>query len=176
MVNSGLDLLSGQEFSMKSRDARITTCVTWSSVPPIVPVLIHLSAAIESAKGAPATGSELVKALVSLRTVRGGSYDFAAEEYKAVAAVYSRDGTHSRHPTLPRDIIGRIVERLLGEKDSVLMLAGHKGGVPLRAWLPTEMVQQIREFCKRRCSKSAFFITAATLYFSEQGIDISALG
>lgn len=175
VINDSFFALSGREGLMKARDAGVTTCVTWSSVPPVVPVLIHISAAIETAKGSPATGGELVQALGILRRIRQ-SDDYAPEEYKSVASSYAQGDPESREVVLPRDIIGRILECLLERKDPVLMLAGHKGGVPLRAWLATELVERVRAFCRRRCSKSAFFITAATTHFAERGVDINVLG
>ena len=116
----------------------------------------------------------MLQALTTLRRVRPFD-NYAPEEYKAVASVYADLGMADREAVLPRDIISRILECLLCRKDPVPMLAGHKGGVPLRAWLPTELVERVRAFCKRRCSKSAFFITAATAHFAERGVDISTL-
>jgi hypothetical protein len=156
---------------MGLREEGVTTCVTWSSVPPVVPVLIHLSAAIETSKGVAASGPELLKSLETLKSInRHGDAD--PEEYRAIARRYERLGSADLEPTLPRDIICRILECLLLKKEPVSLLAGTKTGVPLRAWIPTELVVRVREYCKRRCSKSSFFITAATLYFEERGIAI----
>jgi hypothetical protein len=77
--------------------------------------------------------------------------------------------------TLPREVIAEVIVEYLDRnegKDKVPILASPKAGLPLRAWLPVEVIERMRRFCSGRCSRTAFFYTAAVEYFLRRGLDI----
>jgi hypothetical protein len=146
---------------MKSRGEGGLKCVTWSGVPTEVSILVHLSATLQTVQGAPPTGEQLNAARSMLREI-SDRLDYTAEEYTAEA--------------LPRDILVQILQELLdrfnaGEK--IPILASDKQGVPLRAWLPPDLVDDIRAFCHKRCTRTALFVTAATEFFSRRGVTLA---
>ena len=149
-------------------------CVTWASVPPRLACLIHLVAALQTAKGGAADGREIRAGLDALAAIRR-TYSFETAEYTAVAEHLVDRGPRGER-TLPRDVLSQVITEYLDDvtrRERVTILASPKVGVPLRAWLPAEVVARMRKFCHRRCTRTAFFITAASHYFAARGVDIS---
>ncbi|MGF7212619.1 hypothetical protein GGE65_007254 [Skermanella aerolata] len=166
-----------QDEGMKSRGEGGLKCVTWSGVPTEVSILVHLSATIQTVQGNPPTGEQLNAARSMLREI-SDRLDYTTEEYTAVARRVVGDNTSNAaaEEALPRDILVQILRELLdrfnaGER--VPLLASDKQGVPLRAWLPPDLVDDIRAFCHKRCTRTALFVTAATEFFSRRGVTLT---
>lgn len=164
-----------QDEGMKSRGEGGLKCVTWSGVPTEVIMLVHLSAALQTVRGTPPTGEDLIQARSLLAEITG-RIDFTPDEYLAVAQrVVGADPSGDRTQTLPRDVLVDILRETLersraGEK--IRILASDKSGVPLRAWLPPDLIEEVKDFCHKRCTRTALFVTAATEYFSRRGITL----
>jgi hypothetical protein len=169
-----------QDEGMKSRGEGGLKCVTWSGVPTEVSILVRLAATLQTVQGAPPTGEQLNAARRMLREI-SDRLDYTTEEYTAVARRVVDENTSNsaeggRESTLPRDILVQILQELLdrfnaGEK--IPILASDKQGVPLRAWLPPDLVDDIRAFCHKRCTRTALFVTAATEFFSRRGVTLT---
>lgn len=150
--------------------------MTWSGVPTEVSILVHLSATIQTVQGTPPTGEQLNAARSMLREI-SDRLDYTTEEYTAVARRVVGDNTSNAAAAeaLPRDILVQILQELLdrfnaGER--IPLLASDKQGVPLRAWLPPDLVDDLRTFCHKRCTRTALFVTAATEFFSRRGVSL----
>lgn len=164
-----------QDEGMKSRGEGGLKCVTWSGVPTEVMILVHLSAAFQTVQGIPPTGEQLNAARGMLREI-ADKIEYTPDEYAAVAKrVVGDKRPEDQESTLPRDILAQILREALdrfnaGEKISIL--ASDKRGMPLRAWLPPDLIEEVRAFCDKRCTRTAFFVTAATEYFSRRGVTL----
>jgi hypothetical protein len=161
---------------MKSRGEGGLKCVTWSGVPTEVSILVHLSATIQTVQGAPPTGEQLNAARSMLREI-SDRLDYTPEEYTAVARRVVGDNTsNTSEEALPRDILVQILQEILDRfnaGENIPILASDKRGVPLRAWLPPDLIDDVRAFCHKRCTRTALFVTAATEFFSRRGVTLA---
>lgn len=164
-----------QDEGMKSRGEGGLKCVTWSSVPTEVSILVRLAAAFQTVQGTAPTGEQLNAARAMLREI-ADKIEYTPDECTAVAKrVVGDKRPEDQEATLPRDILTQILREALdrfnaGEK--IPILASDKQGTPLRAWLAPDLVQEVRAFCHKRCTKTAFFVTAATEFFSRRGVPL----